>query len=1535
MVLTHIFHLSDLHIRNGDNTYSRYEEYKEVFKNTIVSIKKQIEVLELPFDNFIIVITGDIFHNKSVIGNYGLIMYRKFIQALSEVGRTYIISGNHDYDQSDINKPSLVYSTTFAIPNIFVLNTTTSFIIDDIGISFVSIDETLDNYRNSGRLQDLPPFPSISGNVRYKLALFHGSFAAAKLYNGKTVEDTFNPYPLEWVSDFDYVLLGDIHKRQVFSYKNKTICGYAGSLIQQNFGEDIVNHGYLIWDLYNKDIKKVNVYNDKGFINIRESEAKTANAAKAAKAAKAANADIMIRINGKYEKRLEDYIRDNIDIIPKNLDIKRFSNINIFNLKSILEKYNIKYVITEKIDNFNNFAHNESRNSSDISDTIDADIYSSCNEEIINNDALINYFKPLLTPENLSSLNKIINDKELLLIDVDNYPEELREECLKINKEIMAVINTCNITDDTTITPKSLYKIRYLEWEGLLCYENKNWLNMTDLDSKIFMVKGQNGTGKSAIYDILLLAIWGENTKKSPLTSGVVNHNKSKGYTIIDIDVFRDSDSGLPADGLPADGLPSGAKDTYRIVRNYTRKNAGNKLLVSNTVIYKKISCGTSGTRGGECEAIEIIKKDTACNNEITRLFGNMEDFLATSMITQNIDCDILKMDFKSTLELIDKSFNIEYIYTLYNVFNKTINKYKGLHKYIESKKDVYEKLLLTSNYTEKSNRNIELSTDACYKYEGLKSKINLETLVSQDIYDIKIKRLAELEFILKGKDIIELSKAPYSPDSPDSPGSPGRYDIEEIAKPCDISIINNERKYLKEYFDIFDDNNSKYNTCDENEVIECLENLKNEYEDLEILAKSLIAEKPNKVNKIDKPIKARKECLNNIRQLYGSLEYMDEIIENIGNFNININIKTGAIVDLSLESYKKCLEDKENLKIKVDDYNNRLKNNEALFDKCFKEQENIQIVATPATPATPATQVYGEINCKNADEVMGEIEKIDYSYIVGFLKENEESVEEYKDIIRELRETEEDRLKYAEELMLFESNEEYHFNPSCEYCCKRSWVGRIKELRIIIDRYDEDIDKIKNKLDININYEELIDKMETYKNTKDRYAILQEWLEYFKYKEKRDKLTEKLNKLMENKKKYNRIISEGTKELENINKYVVSYYKKARELREHLDNIVNYEKYRAWETKYSENTSKMNEIDRNMKEYADIANYNKNIKPRIIAYRSLVDSYNKWEIYNDYINVIHSREYLEIKEIQENYINNEIYKSYSEVKPIIERVLELKEIINDSEKTIIKQRDYITEKAAIFNYNSANIKSLNELRDILEKINNMLTILDTIIINFQDFRINLYDNIVLKKLLRNTNKMLKNICHSITKPFELDYITNVSRDMIHINWLIKNVNIAGCGSVSSGGSVSGVSSGGSGGGSVSSVSGDNNNKQIISINQASGFQQFVISLALRLCLFGNNKAICKQLYIDEGFVSFDKYNLSIVPNFLKSLLAYFDTIVIVSHIDLIQDSIDDSECIAEINYNNKTSVSTLTYKTPVDIECTSTGKKKTITKRK
>jgi hypothetical protein len=43
----YIFHLSDLHIRNGDKIQSRYDEYKLVFDNTIISIKYKIDELHM------------------------------------------------------------------------------------------------------------------------------------------------------------------------------------------------------------------------------------------------------------------------------------------------------------------------------------------------------------------------------------------------------------------------------------------------------------------------------------------------------------------------------------------------------------------------------------------------------------------------------------------------------------------------------------------------------------------------------------------------------------------------------------------------------------------------------------------------------------------------------------------------------------------------------------------------------------------------------------------------------------------------------------------------------------------------------------------------------------------------------------------------------------------------------------------------------------------------------------------------------------------------------------------------------------------------------------------------------------------------------------------------------------------------------------------------------------------------------------------------------------------------------------------------
>ena len=1457
MVLSYIFHLSDLHIRNGDNKYSRYKEYKEVFKETIKSIKCEIKLKKLSFEEFIIVITGDIFHNKNVIGNYGLIIYRKFIQALSEIGRTYIISGNHDYDQCDIDKPSLVYSSTFAIPNIFVLNYSTAFAIDDIGISFVSIDKTLDHYKNSGRIKDLPKFPDIEQKVKYKIALFHGSFASAKLYNGNTIEEVFNPYPLEWVKDFDYVLLGDIHKRQVFTYKNKTICGYAGSLIQQNFGEDIISHGYLLWDIYNKDIKKINVYNNNGFINIKEGD----------------NNDILIRINGKYEKTLEEYIKNNIDIFPKNINIKKFTNIDELRLNTILQKYNIKYDKFDKLNILRNFNNtNMLTHYTNIKDInmIDYENYYNIN---IDDNIITEYFKPFLTEENQLFLSKIIKNKEVLLLDVKNYPEELQEEIIKINKELLEIISISS-NENMNSLPKSIFKIKYLEWEGLLCYENKNWLNMNDLYGKIFMVKGKNGTGKSAIYDILLLAIWGENTKKSAFSCGIVNNNKNKGYTIIDIELND--------------------KETYRIIRNYSKKVATNKLLINNSVIYKHVVQNNN-------ISLEIIKKDTACNNEILNLFGNLEDFLSTSMITQNINCDILKLDFKSVLEVIDKSFKIEYIYNLYNIFNKTINKYKGLHKYIDSKKDVYIHLIKSNNYQYSeeelyktkaeldilnntynilnneydNNKNLisnigDIDIILNINSNELKNKINFDKLISEIEYNNYIKRLTELEYLLKDKDIVNLSKQ-YKP----SYELNNETDVEH--KPCNFNIIENERKSLTEYFELYD--NNIYG--DENDIELNIYNLKEENKSMESTLSNLVAEKPLKPVKgckIDKPIKERKKYLNEIISIFGNLESLDNVISNISNIS-NIendkNVKSyenAGEPEMTLDNYNIKLEDKLRLKNTIDKYGIKIRNSDIQINKYFKERENLIEIAIPIRT----------LDITNLDNIIKELNNIDYEHIVDFLKLNQEKVDDINKISINLKEAEVELLKYMDELNILKIDENYHYDPECKYCCKRNWVKRIKELEIIINNYNDKINtygKILNDENIKI----LLEKFEDFKNIKERYVLLQEWYEYLKYKNVREEINKNINKALENKKLYNKFHIDSTNELQNINNFINTFNNKAIKLRENLNTIINYEKYKKWEENYQNSIDKMNDIKKKLINYEKIREYNKNIKPRIMSYRDLLEKYNKWHEYDNKINIIYSKKYIDICEDIENYKNNELYNKYIEYTPVIKRNIELKSIIEETINNIRKIDKLVIEQETCINYNKENLRKFEKLDKISINIANILSLLETIITNFQDFRINMYNKIILNKLLINTNKMLKNISHKDTKPFELDYIINVTRDIIHINWLIKNTNIT------------------------------NNEKQIISINQASGYQQFVISLALRLCLFGN-KTTCKQLFIDEGFVSFDKYNLSIVPEFLKSLMSYFDSIIIVSHIDLIQDIIEDNECIAEINYNNITSVSNITY---------------------
>jgi len=1431
MTLNYIFHLSDLHIRNGDIIYCRYEEYKNVFDETIVSISKHISTEMLTFNDFIIIITGDIFHNKNNVGAYGLMLYKEFIQGLAKLGRVIVLSGNHDSVNSDVNQPSLVISSTFNIDNLIILNDTKTFVIDNIGFSYVNISDTLDTFKNSGRIQDLPPFPTITENVKYKVALFHGSFACAKLYNGDIVKDEYNPYPLEWVQDFDFVLLGDIHKRQVAIYKKKTYYGYSGSLIQQNFGEDLIDHGYLLWDLDNKKIKEINVYNEIGLINIKQNDLE----------------QILIRVNGKYELLLEDVIKNHLEYFPKKLEIKIFSKINFQLLNSLLKSYNITFTIISRLDE-NKY----------IGEKHDTEIkYDEQLINVVNNTFILDYFKKYLSYDNYNLFSTIITDKSTLLFDISKYPEELRDECAKRNKDLLINISHCVKSDDYKHNKHS-FLIRYLEWEGLLCYENKNWLNISDLDAKTFMINGKNGTGKSAIYDIITLAIWGEitNLKKTPsLSGGIINYKKEKAYTIIDIEV---------------NGI------LYRIERDFIkRKNIINKVHNCHRYIYKFINN----------KDLELIKKESACETLIIELFGTMNDFLSSSMITQNVDCDILKMEAQKTLEIIDKSFNIEYIFHLNNLFKTAVTKYKDFKKVIESKKQVYEKLVSTNKVDiideKELSANKQLLEQLTKQKEDLFSSFNS---IQVDIKNIKIKNILktdydkliddlkinfniddyykykeqynELKFLLKDEtDLLKLKQL-YDPS----------ITIDETnkkIKPCELSFITNEEQLLKQFNNYENKNEINYTEKD-------LELLKLNYNDLELSLKNIISKQPTKVND---PKITKDEHLKLVHTIYTSVDDLNTYISKHPKYT---KLKTKSEIKTCYDNYNKVLEKEIILNDKIKLHKDKLAKLEIDFKTTFKKQQDLKVKNKPST----------NINLRTSSSILKEINKIDIKKITKVIETDNVIINKYYEQNDKIDNLKKDLKNYNHELLLFNSNDEYIYNPKCEICCKRHWVCRVKELEIIITTLENDI-KLLND-DINKTEDVFILTYERNDNNiklKERYELLNEWYEYYKSKEIYDKITSDVNKSITEKDITNKEIIKYNDEISNIQIFYQQFNNISYELYETLLNIDLYDKYKQWLDLYEKINDDYNKLKTTIADVESYINYNINIKPRINNLKLLKSLYDDWLEYENKFKIVKTNELFTLKELIERFDKYQEYTTNNNLKPSILTKIKLNDDIRAIDIKIKELDNKIITSNCINGYNKENVDSYNELFIILTNIDNVIAILEIIISNFQTFKIDLYDKYVLNKLTLRANNIIKSLCHNDTKPFKLDYLTTVVKDGIHINWLINNEKINKF---------------------------DDIEKQVISVSQASGFQYFVISLALRMSLFVNNQeVVCNQLFIDEAFINFDKVNLSIVPKFIKSLLSYFNNIIIVSHIDLIKENIDE---ITEIKYNKLTSVSSIEY---------------------
>ena len=252
-MIKRVIHLADIHIR----TYRQHDEYQEVFKTLITDVTDLVK--DFKREEVRIVIAGDLVHQKIIISNEQLMLGTWFLRKLEEIAPVIIIAGNHDLLENNKDRLDSITPMVQFLPdaNINYFKDSKCYLDDNIVWCVYSIFE--ENQR--------PDIESAREEFNDKtyIGLFHAPVINAKTDIGYELDHGAG---LEHFEGCDIVMLGDIHKRQSFNHKG-TLIAYPSSLIQQNFGESVSNHGFLMWDIETKTFTEHNVENRYPYFQFR------------------------------------------------------------------------------------------------------------------------------------------------------------------------------------------------------------------------------------------------------------------------------------------------------------------------------------------------------------------------------------------------------------------------------------------------------------------------------------------------------------------------------------------------------------------------------------------------------------------------------------------------------------------------------------------------------------------------------------------------------------------------------------------------------------------------------------------------------------------------------------------------------------------------------------------------------------------------------------------------------------------------------------------------------------------------------------------------------------------------------------------------------------------------------------------------------------------------------------------------------------------------------------------------------------------
>ena len=441
MIVEKIYHLADLHIRN----LKRHKEYRSVFEKFLENVRND------DIENSVIYLAGDIAHAKTEMSPELVREISWFLTECAKLKHTFLITGNHDCNLNNDYRLDVLTPIVENLNNdrIHYLRDTGTYNFGNLTFVVYSILDKKENW---------PKAELVEGEN--KICLFHGPVNKAQTDVGYTVSS--NSFTVDMFDGFDMVMLGDIHKRQTFG-ENYEHIAYAGSMIQQNHGELLENHGYLLWDVKSRTFEEFHIHNDYGYLTI----------------------DVV-------DGEIPQWVYDEIDTkLPKYPRLRlRFTRTEPSDTKRCVTElkklFKVSEVTVTRTDTIGQLKTNQN---------VNQNIVGNVKDETFQNQLIRDYLE------------------RQFLLDGDEL-----DKIGEINKEINSQV------DDTKVAENVLWVPKTFEFSNMFSYGEGNKIRFDNAQG-IMGIFAPNASGKSSLFDALSFCIF-DKTSRTFLAKNILNNRK-------------------------------------------------------------------------------------------------------------------------------------------------------------------------------------------------------------------------------------------------------------------------------------------------------------------------------------------------------------------------------------------------------------------------------------------------------------------------------------------------------------------------------------------------------------------------------------------------------------------------------------------------------------------------------------------------------------------------------------------------------------------------------------------------------------------------------------------------------------------------------------------------------------------------------------------------------------------------------------------------------------------------------------------------